>query len=245
MNAYGGWGGVVEGHAFDLADWTDALKAPHDPWIEQWTIGDTLRHVLRSNDFEDARDSQEALERATLLVAKLNGAFSARSRSEPIILRGIADKLPDSTIGALRVMAVATARGRSRVSAIADRDDSTPLPPSAIQIWLRLAAQNELAEDLLMHQSKPANWYDLYKSFEDIRKLCGNESLMKQRNWCPSSSNLKAFTHTANYYRHAIAHPARSEPPKTLMQLDQASKMIRAMVVGALTDLVVPPAPLS
>jgi hypothetical protein len=113
MVEHGKWGGVIEGHAFDLADWADALIAPHDPWVEQWTIGDTVHRVLRSQDFEDAHDSREAHERATVLVAKLNGAFSARSRSDPIRLQGIADKLPDGTVRQMVVIAVGTARGPS------------------------------------------------------------------------------------------------------------------------------------
>jgi hypothetical protein len=234
---HGKWGGVVEGHAFDLADWADALIAPYDPWIEQWSIGGTACQVLRSRDFEDARDSQEAHERATLLVAKLNGAFAARCHSDPVTLRGIADKLPDGTVRQMIVMAVGTARGRSRLSAIADRNASTPPPPSTIQTWLQSATGNAFAEDLLMHLSKPDNWYDLYKAFEDVRKLCGNETLLKKRSWCPAGKELDTFKHTANYHRHSLADPARRNPPSEPMHLTQASRMIRAMVVGVLTDL--------
>jgi hypothetical protein len=71
MAENGTWGGLIEGHAFDLADWTDGLIPPYEPWVEQWTVGETVREVLRSRDLDEARDSQGAHERATLLIAKL------------------------------------------------------------------------------------------------------------------------------------------------------------------------------
>jgi hypothetical protein len=61
--------------------------------------------------------------------------------------------------------------------------------------------------------------------------------LLKKRSWCPTGKELDSFQHTANFHRHSLADPARSNPPREPMHLTQASQMIRAMVVGVLTDL--------
>jgi len=230
------WGGVLEGHTIDLADWREALIPPFDPWIELWVIGDSERHVLRSKGFEDVLDSQDAHARATILVAKLNGAFAIRTRAEPVILQGVADKSPDGTIRQHVVVALGGAQARGRAGAISS-GNAAPPAPSTIQTWLALADRDDLVDDLLVHQSKAANWYDLYKVFEDVKKLCDTGEPLKQRSWCPIDAQITAFRHTANFYRHSLAEPSQRNPPKKAMLLSEASEMIRLMATGVLMDL--------
>jgi hypothetical protein len=199
-------------------------------------VGDAERHVLRSKDFEDVPESQEAHERAAFLVARLNGAFATRTRAQPLLLQGVAEKLPDGTIRRHVVMAVAGVHARARAGAISF-GNAAPPAPSMIQAWVALADRDDLVDDLLVHQSQAANWYDLYKVFEDVRKLCDTAGKpLRQRNWCPPDAQITAFTHTANFYRHSLAHPARRNPPKKPMLLPEAAEMIRLMATGVLTE---------
>ncbi len=189
------------------------------------------RGILRTQP-----NSQEAHERATFLVARLNGAFAIRTRAQPIVMQGVADKLPDGTIHRHVVMTVGGAHARARVGAISFGNAASPAP-SIIQTWLALADRNDLVDDLLVHQSHAANWDDLYKVFEDVRKLCSNTGKpLKQRSWCPSNAQIDVFTHTANYHRHSLAHPARRNAPKKPMLLSDATEMIRLMATGILTN---------
>jgi len=68
------------------------------------------------------------------------------------------------------------------------------------------------------------------------RKLCGNGTPLKERSWCPPEAQITAFTHTANFYRHSLAHPARRNPSKKPMLLFEATEMIRLMATGVLMD---------
>jgi hypothetical protein len=230
------WGAVLDGHVFDLSDWSEALLPPNDPWVEKWTIGDTERFILMSRDFGDMKDLQEAYERASLLITKLNGAFLTRPDTQSVTLQGVAERSPDGTFRQMVSAAVGSAHGRGRAGAISFGNNA-PNGPSTVQRWIALADRNELVDDLLMHQSKPSNWYDLYKVFEDVRELCGKALPLSKRSWCPSERDLKNFSHTANYFRHSLAHPARRSPPSTPMTLEEARTLVRVMITGVLADL--------
>jgi hypothetical protein len=230
----GHWGGTLLGHDFDLQDWALALTPPYDPWIEKWIVGETERYVLRSSCFERAQDSVAVWESAKALAQKLNGAFAIYLRAQPLSIEGTAKRLPDGAIQQHAIVAVGSAHGRGRASAISA---SIQIGPSTVQTWLQLAENDDLIEDLLMHQAQPANWYDLYKAYEVIRALCARGTSLPERAWAPPKPDISSFTHTANYYRHSLAHPSRQSPPENPMRLETAGEMIRAMATAVLKDV--------
>jgi hypothetical protein len=230
----GQWGGTLSGHAFDLQDWALALPAPYDPWVEKWIIGGNERYVLRSSSFEQAQDSVAAWEGAKALTQKLNGAFAIYLRAQSLVIEGVAERMPDGVVRQHAIVAGVGIHARSRAAAISA---STQIGPSTVQMWLELADNDGLVEDLLMHQSQAPNWYDLYKAYEVIRALCARGVSLPDRPWAPPKNDLSSFTHTANYYRHSQAHSARQSPPANPMGLDIAKEMIRVMATAVLTDL--------
>ena len=224
-------GAVLGGHVFDLSDWGEALLPPDDPSIEKWPIGDTERFILNSRDFGDVNDLQEAYERASLLIAKLNGAFITRSDTQPVTLQRIAERSLDGTFRQMVSVTIAGAHARARAGSISFGNSATK-GPSTVQKWIELSDRNGLVDDLLMHESKPSNWYDLYKVFEDVRKLCSQGLVLSKRSWCPPKRDLENFKHTADYFRHSLAHPARRNPPPTPMTLEEARTMVRGHCHG-------------
>jgi hypothetical protein len=232
---HGSWGAVLTGHTFDLQDWTDALGSPHEPWVEKWRIADIDRLVLRSTGFDQLADSTEVWETAKLLIVRLNGLFATLMRGQPLTIDGVAERHPDGYVDKHIVIAVGTAYARARAGSI-----STTLPqqgPTTVQRWFQLADRNELVEDLLIHMSAAPNWYDLYKSYEAIKNLSGGQRLLEKRSWCPPKDILSTFTHTANTYRHSLAHSARSNSPLTPMPIHKASDIVRSMANGILQEL--------
>lgn len=227
------WGGVLAGHPFDLQDWTEALPSPHEPWVERWDIGGVQRVLLRSTGFQRLEDSTAVWEATKLLTNRLNGAFATHRRAEPLTVEGVAERRPDGTIGQHVIMAVGAAHARARAGSLS----APQVGPTEVQRWLQMADQNELVEDLLIHQSAPANWYDLYKSYEVIRRLCGGQRKLLKRSWSPPADTLSNFTHTVNSYRHSRAHSSREELPKDPMPFDEAKEMIRTMADKLLQEL--------
>jgi hypothetical protein len=93
-----------------------------------------------------------------------------------------------------------------------------------------------IASDLLIHQSEAANWYDLFKSYEVIKTLCGSQRDLEKRPWSPPENKLSNFRHTANSYRHSRAHPSREAPPLSPMPIEEAKEMIRTMADKVLQE---------
>jgi hypothetical protein len=210
---------------FDLQDWKNTLLPPHSPWVEEWTLNEAPRFVLRSSGFDTFEDSTEVWNAAKLLTTRLNGAFATHSNAQAVVVDGIAERRSDGSIGQHVIIAVGAAQGRARAGMISS---SIQTGPTAVQRWLELADQNDLVGDLLVHQSGEPNWYALYKAYEVIRELCGGQRELEKRDWCPS--HLSTFTHTANLYRHSTAHSSHQRPPNPPMSLHEAASMIRTMV---------------
>jgi len=225
------WGAILKGHIFDLQDWMEVLHPTHSPWAEEWTINDTPRLVLRSLGFDQLNDTSDVWEAAKMLVTRLNGAFATVKKSEPLSVEGIVERRPDGTIAQHAIFAVGGAHARARGGSLSG---FVQVGPTAVQRWIELADQNDLIDDLLVHQSAEPSWYNLYKAFEVIRELCGGHRELERRDWCPS--NLARFTHTANFYRHSGAHPARQSPPKDPMPLPDATNLIRGMANAFLQE---------
>jgi len=236
-NTSGPWGAVIEGHHFDLLDWRDALQANFDPWVELHQIGGQERNVLRSIEFSAAKDVSEVRERALLLISKLNGAFLARQNGQPVRFGGVAEFRSDGSVG-LSVFATMTgAMARVRVSAVGSGGIALPPTPSYAQKWIALAARDDRVAEILILQSKGANWYELYKIFEGVCVLSGGQSALKKKSWAPASTEISRFTHTANGYRHGARHPSRATPPGKPMPLEEASQLIARMVSSILEEL--------
>lgn len=230
------WGGVLIGHLFDLQDWTEELVAPHDPWVEKWEIGGTPRVLLRSVGFAQIEDGMVVFETAKLLTKRLNGAFATLRRGQPLAVEGVAERRPDGSIGQHTIFAVGSAQVRARAGSLS----ALPVGPTEVQQWLQLAQENNLVEDLLIHQSEPANWYDLWKSYEVIRKLCGGQHELTKRPWSPPKAKLENFGHTANSYRHSLAHSSREALPQNPMPIDEAKELIRTMADKLLQQMARP-----
>lgn len=209
------------------------LLPPHEPWVERWLVGGAERAVLRSSHFDQLNNSVAIWEAAKLLAIRINGAFATHARSEPVAVEAVVERRSDGSIGLHAIVAAGSIRARSRVSF----SSSSPSGPTAVQQWLELADINELVEDLLRHQSAQPNWYDLYKAFEVVRKLCGGQRALEQRPWCPLE--LSEFTHAANFFRHSRAHSSHEKRPT--MTVDRAEQIVRALAAAVLVELSSPP----
>jgi hypothetical protein len=229
------WEAVIDGHDFDLLDWKQTLLSGFDPWVEIHPIAEKKRYILMSEEFTGAKDVGEVREKALILIAKLNGVFLTNPGMQPVTFSGVAEFFPDGTIGLSSFAMMVGAMGRSRVSAVATTGNAQPPSASYAQKWMKLAAQNDLVADTLIHQSKGANWYDLYKTFEGVRSLCGGK--LEKKSWAPPNIEINRFTHTANNYRHGLTHPSNAKPPSNPMSLNEASQMIARMVSSILNEL--------
>src|ERR1700730_16050396 len=87
------WGAELAGHEFDLADWTEALRTPSDPWVER----NQGMCVLRSLAFDDLQSSADVRERAEALVDQLNGAMAATRASRPVRVNDVVKFDPDGS----------------------------------------------------------------------------------------------------------------------------------------------------
>ncbi len=227
---------VLAGDEFDLDDWRGALQKPFDPWIEPQVAHGRPVLLLRSARLSSASNLEDACEIAKLLITYLNGIFRIDPNARTVTFAGIAEIGGGSGVVQVISASVAVSVGRVRVVATAATGNPQTPTASKAQRWSALAATDQIVADMLLHNSRGSNWYDLFKTFEGVRALCGSGVPLQKRYWAPSSSELSRFTQTANRYRHASTHSSAGGS-LVAMPLDEASKLVGRMVDGVLSDL--------
>lgn len=231
-----GWGAHLEGHEFDLLDWEEALRPPFDPWVQTVTRNGERLFVLRSAELDAAAAAEEVMERARVLVDRLNGAMALEGSSQPVRTGAVMQFAPDGSHLRHIYLAVGSATLRIRgsgvgVVATANGTTAPPLPaqPSPAQQWNTAAELDrsddpaaeeraELISDLLVHLGRCDNWFDIYKTIELAEGLAGSEHALGRLAGGDRQALKNART-TANYYRHARAH--RPQQPATLEEARQ------------------------
>jgi hypothetical protein len=99
---------------------------------------------------------------------------------------------------------------------------STP-KPTVIQEWMATAGRNSALNRALIYFGRGDNWFDIYKTYEALRKNAGGESKIKQKSWYVAPETNK-MTHTANaLHRHAAGIFGVPAAP---MSLDEARQLI-------------------
>jgi hypothetical protein len=225
------WAAELTGQADDLADWETSFHEPFEPSVKR--IVGLTRPVLKSEEFEKMMTASEVRECARLIIENLNGALRALSGAGRVELGGVLEVDTDGRANTY-VFAEGVARGRARVRAASVVGGNSPITPqpSTAQKWIECARTNDVVADMLIHFGKEPNWYDLYKTYEGVRDL---RRKLKHKSWKPSS--LDNFTHTANYYRHGLPHPAKRKPPSNPMKLAVATELIAGIVSSIMSVL--------
>ena len=237
-----GWGIVLGGHAFDLADWKEALKQPFDPWIME-TEG---RLVLRSTLLDPAATSGEAYERAQGLMEQVNGALAiSHHNAEGVRVEAVAEIMSD---GACRrdvfVQITGTAKARSKVGAVgvALGPEGKPAPspppePSNAQRWLLIAADDDLLADALTYVARGDDWFDVYKALECLigRFGGGKEGDFLALGWA-NAEKIKLLKRTANSWRHSRRGRPGVVPPDPPMERSEARDLLARLMVRAFDE---------
>jgi hypothetical protein len=230
------WAVELTGQSTDLADWQALLQEPFEPRAESLFALGLMRTVLKSSEFEKMTTASEVRERALIMTENLNGALSALWRTGRVELGSVLEVDTNGRVGATAFVESLSYRLRGRPATMVVGTNSPTIPqPSAAQKWVAHAMTDDVVADMLIHFGKEPHWYDLYKSFEGVRDLCGGEMNLKQKSWVPPK--LKSFTRTANYYRHGLGHPARKTPPPNPMSLEEATELIAGMVRSIMSEL--------
>ena len=209
------WAAELTGQPDDLADWETWFREPFEPSVKR-VVGLT-KPVLKSAEFEKMMAASEVRERARLIIENLNGALRALSGTGRVELGGVIEVDTDGRANTTHVFVEGVIEGRARVRgaaaalAVGGNSPTTPRPSTA-QKWIECAKTNDVVADMLIHFGKEPSWYDLYKTYEGVRAL---RKKLKHKSWEPPS--LNNFTHTANYYRHALPHPASVPSQKFLV----------------------------
>ena len=182
-----GWGAIIQGEAFDLEDWADALHKPFDPWVE---IHDE-QAVLRSSSFDELTSAIQVRDRAVAFIERLNGVFAISHRAKPIHFGGVVKFTPDGKRH-VNIFAQGVAEGRSKARAVSVviGPDGKPAPqappqPSEAQHWSEIVERDDLLDDALMYFGK-ANWFDIYKALECLFIRARGEEAFLALGWEPS-----------------------------------------------------------
>lgn len=218
-----GWALELRGDQFDLDDLREALKAPFDPWVEEYVDGESPMLLLRSRNWKDIQTASEMMNDARRLVDQINGAHlvgqpDARPISHGITLRFTSEgKRVPIIISATATITLGGFRSRARLST-----GATPSAPvqSSMQRQLARASCEDVAADLLAFISRADNWFDIFKAMECVQVLAGG-----QRKVPALAPSLERARQTANWHRHA---PSPKFPqPKEPLNLDE----VRALVL--------------
>jgi hypothetical protein len=147
------WGIELAGHAFDLADWSEALKPSFEPYVE-FHAG---QHVLRWSGFEACQTAVEVRDEAIPLVERLNAVMAITKDTRPIEFNGrVIEFGPDGTPHRTFSLSSGTSEGRSRAAAVGvvigpDGQEISQSPRSSpAQHWVDISEDDELLADALI-----------------------------------------------------------------------------------------------
>ena len=234
MNQRGAyWAVILDGELADLDDWQLVLKPPFDPWIE---TDINQRRVLRSGSFSVLTTSIEVRERALLVLETLGGAVKAETGASPVTFAGLDEVEADGTTRH-HLFANDLVVGRPHFGR-PELTGGVPVAPtrSPVQHWYEISTRCRVLADMLRHHGQQANWYNLYKTFEGVRRLSGGKNKLVTQPWSPSKDELDRFTRTADFYHQHAYNPSK-QAPKNPMTLIHAATMINDMVRAVLLDL--------
>jgi hypothetical protein len=229
------WGVVLDGEAFDLEDWQEALKHPFDPWVMA-TEGEL---ILRSSLLDPTTTSSGAYEIAKVLMEQVNGALGVSHGARVIRLGAIAEILSDGTrrrhVFAHRSEA-ARIRDRPTAQVFGADGKPKPQPPPAKsdpQRWLSIAAEDDLLADALTYFSRGDEWFDIYKALEClILRFCAGEKEFLDLGWA-DAGEIARLKRTANFERHARR---KFVPPPSPMGRTEARDLLAKLMARALGE---------
>ena len=173
-----GWGVVLGGHEFDLDYWREAFKQPFDP-LDLWVMETKFGPILRSSLLDSKARANAAYESAEALMAEANGALGVSHRARVVQLEAIAEVFSDGACQLHMPPARIASELRIKSSFIATllRADGTPYPepppePSSPQLWLRIAAEDDLLADALTYFARGDDWFTSTRRWSALR--CGS-----------------------------------------------------------------------
>jgi hypothetical protein len=186
------WVVPIRGAPVAMDQWRGALKSPFDPWIEIMKLGnDNPRHVIRSIEFGGATTAEAVRERALFMIEALNGTMNSLGATDRVEFDGVLEVQPDGKLHhTLFPETAILSADRFHMPIIAGGTPGTPAPSPA-QRWYKLGTADRVVADMLVHFGKEANWYELYKTYEGVRRLCGDEDKLLKKSWhrrSPTSS---------------------------------------------------------
>jgi hypothetical protein len=224
-----GWLVQLTGHDFDLRHWERSLKPPYDPWCERIPNGENFIFSLRSHRFVHAQSADEVRERAMPLIERLNGALGVVADAEPLNFQGVL-RIDDQ--GGLHFFVFLEDHVRTRdaieIVGVTDANGNLipppPPEPSAAQVWVEAAEQDEDIADMLIFAGRADNWFDIYKAIELAERLSGGKHELPKLLGV-SRVKCQNMRETANFYRHARTHR-----PKVLTDLMDAKPLLSFIV---------------
>ena len=230
------WAVQLQGADEDLNEWYRVLQEPFDPVVVQQPGINGF--VLKCVEFQSMTSRAEVIEKARIIVDKLNGAMKVTCGTGRISFNGLAEVMTDGTIDQTLFFESVQSSGRvGRVVVTTTGGPPNTAAPALAQKWIQLATTDGIVADMLRHLGNVPSWYDLYKIYEALRGLCKRSNKLHEKYWSPKQKMLGDFRHTANYYRHGLPHSARNKPPINPMPFDQAEELLRQMVNEVMDDL--------
>lgn len=208
-NVSEGWALELRGEKIDLDDLREELRAPFDPWVEDYLDGEDAVLLLRSHNWKDMKTTGEMMGDARRLIDQINGAHFLGQSDARLISAGATRRFgPDGAtlpvvISATINITLGNVRVRGRVST-----GAAPNAPveSPLQRRLALANREEAVADLLVFLSRADDWFDLFKAIECVEKLAGGQKKAEGL-----AAGWNDARRTANVYRHAPS-PSRTLP---------------------------------
>lgn len=220
------WGVLLEGHAYDLDDWKNSLKAPFDPHVIVVDISgvdaDAKDHVLLADAFCDCTNADEVRTAAVPLVRQLNALMAILNKSHPLMFHTIVKLNADGTFHTSRYLSPPLVENRSHVYAPTVTGGVAREPePSFPQQAIGKSIPN--LNDALDHFSRADNWHDLYKAFEAIEDHVGGRPKLTQ--YGAARADVVDFAMTANVMRHH-----KGPPPARTLNLEEGRQFIAALL---------------
>jgi hypothetical protein len=228
------WAVELVGRELDLGDWKQSLLPPFEPYVEVVDLKIRKGYLLNSTKFLPCREAREVRECAIPIIRILDGLMQAYKNTGKVTSGAIVEATADGSYRRHVFAEANITEDDDRVSATGVLLGSVPQPakpsvaqPSFAQTGLALARKDLKAA--LEHYSRADNWYDLYKSFEAVRKK-GDSTLEKLG---VGQSELSNFRGTANKFRH---HRGKS-PPKRELSLREGRTLVATLLKGKMEAL--------
>lgn len=228
------WGIELQGPDRDQKIWSNFLKPPFDPFVEEVKCKHGNYLALRSAAFDGITTAEGAHKAARKLFTTLNVVMSNNADTDPISNGAVIEFIPDGQPHRQIFMeATATLRLRMRAFATITAIDEKgilieqPALPNRAQLWMKAAAFDPTIDCALRYLHGKPSWSELYKAFEVVKNR-PNGGLIR--------SEIKRFTQTANAAeRH---HPNdKYKPHKRPMELWEARALITQWVSSAIDDI--------